>query len=93
MDPDMDVLQDYLSEKIGWNKEKFKSVVVPVLEKFKTKEVLDIVKIHIDTNSTIKFFLVSDQDRFLLLHQVSIENSFWHEQKSDERYSQSRFWC
>lgn len=38
-DPDMDALQDFLSEKIGWNREKFKSVVVPVIERFKAKEV------------------------------------------------------
>jgi len=38
MDADMEALRDYLSEKIGWNGDKFKSVVVPVLEKFKNKE-------------------------------------------------------
>ena len=43
MDADMEALRDYLSEKIGWNGDKFKSVVVPVLEKFKNKEVFDII--------------------------------------------------
>ena len=45
VDPDLDVLQEYLAEKIGWNREKFKSVVLPVLEKSKNKEVLDIVNL------------------------------------------------
>ena len=39
LEPNLEALQDYLSEKIGWNKEKFKTVVVPVIEKFKNKEV------------------------------------------------------
>lgn len=42
IDPDMDVLRDYLNEKIGWNREKFNSVVAPVIERFKSKEVRNL---------------------------------------------------
>ncbi len=42
-DPNVDALRDFLNEKIGWNREKFNSVVVPVLERFKSKEVFEIV--------------------------------------------------
>jgi DNA excision repair protein ERCC-5 len=38
-DPDMDALRDFLNEKIGWNRDKFNSVVTPVLERFKEKQV------------------------------------------------------
>ena len=37
--PNVDALKDFLNEKIGWNREKFNSVVVPVLERFRSKEV------------------------------------------------------
>lgn len=46
-DPDMEALQDYLSEKIGWNREKFKSIVVPVIERFKNKEVIILLFISL----------------------------------------------
>ena len=35
----MDALRDFLHEKIGWNRDKFNSVVTPVLERFKDKQV------------------------------------------------------
>lgn len=38
-EPDMEALREYLNDKIGWNREKFNSVVAPVLERFKSKEV------------------------------------------------------
>lgn len=42
----MEALQDFLSEKIGWNREKFKSVVVPVIERFKGKEVFLLLQAY-----------------------------------------------
>lgn len=38
-EPEMDALRDFLNEKIGWNRDKFNSVVIPVLERFKEKQV------------------------------------------------------
>ena len=39
--PDIEALRDYLYEKIGWNREKFNGIVVPVLDKFNSAEVRD----------------------------------------------------
>ena len=36
--PERDALRDYLYEKIGWNRDKFNSVVVPVLERFNSRD-------------------------------------------------------
>jgi hypothetical protein len=36
--PDRDALRDYLFEKIGWNRDKFNSVVLPVLERFNSRD-------------------------------------------------------
>ncbi|XP_046457764.1 DNA excision repair protein ERCC-5-like isoform X2 [Daphnia pulex] len=50
-DPDMDALRDFLHEKIGWNRDKFNSVVTPVLERFKDKQ----CQTRIDTYFSVKF--------------------------------------
>ncbi|XP_059352206.1 DNA excision repair protein ERCC-5-like [Daphnia carinata] len=50
-EPDMDALRDFLNEKIGWNRDKFNSVVIPVLERFKDKQ----CQTRIDSYFSVKF--------------------------------------
>ncbi|KAI9555794.1 hypothetical protein GHT06_018310 [Daphnia sinensis] len=47
----MDALRDFLNEKIGWNRDKFNSVVIPVLERFKDKQ----CQTRIDSYFSVKF--------------------------------------
>lgn len=64
----MDALRDYLNEKIGWNREKFNSVVAPVLERFKSKDVLhlNITRIRFQALCNCIYLLVYSARRELI---------------------------